>query len=197
MQLNLFGYEKDDNLIDSNRYEYFPLIQPPFSINNHTLNLKVDNGVSYREARKSPAHISLMKVRTVEACDDKIINLITWACRGIFSFQVKTNRYNYFNNGGKKTIYMAIENQEPIKHIFERIDMQLSNSIRNRRNFTPHITVFKTIPVSMFEQVYPQMQNKPFEYNFICCSVLILKKDLNKEHSRFKELAKVELLSNN
>ncbi|MDP9076000.1 MAG: hypothetical protein M3O71_01120 [Bacteroidota bacterium] len=53
-------------------------------------------------------------------------------------------------------------------------------------NFVPHITIARNIPVTAFNKLWPNFENREFKHSFIVNHLTILHRDTFAEHNEWK-----------
>ncbi|WP_143307982.1 2'-5' RNA ligase family protein [Chitinophaga vietnamensis] len=132
------------------------------------------------------AHISLFKFLYKDD-DADVIGRVNNAVFHFPSFPVKLNGVDIFRHGAKaRTLYAALENPYPVKIIQQLI---VSRFRLKPGHFTPHLTILRNIPVSIFDKIADLSFD--FDDEFECDHITILKKLPGEK--KFKVLTQVAL----
>jgi 2'-5' RNA ligase len=189
-------------------YEYFVLLSPSDAVIADVDNMKqqlhemigLDSG-----NLNSVAHISLYKQQGMDAAVVK--SAAKKALSGQKKFPVKISGYDFFKSGEKRTLYLKIENPEPIDAIYnllcppkkpaKQINRQISildrpgKKLPPAKTINPHITIARNIDVSDFERIE---DFTPFDYQneWLCEKVTILRRPAGTD-KHFSPVAEIKL----
>jgi len=100
-------------------------------------------------------------------------------------FTIKVKGWNVFDHGHSITLYLEIENPEPIISL-----MALVKSPSK----TPHISLAKKISHETFNLLMPYLQNLDYSAEWICTEVNVLRKLMSEKHLGFRESFKIPLV---
>ncbi|MCO5947628.1 2'-5' RNA ligase family protein [Mucilaginibacter flavidus] len=94
------------------------------------------------------------------------------------------NGFAYFSNGRSvRTIYAKIEMNERAENWFKLLTIQMGIKLPN---FVPHITVARNIPVTAFNKLWPNFENRDLKHRFIVNGLTVLHRDTFAEQSEWK-----------
>ena len=94
------------------------------------------------------------------------------------------NGFAYFSDGRSvRTIYAKIEMTERAQNWFKLLTMQMGIKLQN---FIPYITVARNIPVTAFNKLWPNFENRDFQRRFIVNGLTVLSRDTFAEHPEWK-----------
>ncbi|KOS06786.1 hypothetical protein AM493_12705 [Flavobacterium akiainvivens] len=189
-------------------YEYFVLLSPSDAVIADVDNMKqqlhemigLDSG-----NLNSVAHISLYKQEGLDAAVVK--SAARRALSGQKKFPVKIAGHDFFKSGEKRTLYLKIENPEPIDAIYnllcppkkpaKQINRQISildrpgKKLPPPRTINPHITIARNIAVEDFERIE---DFTPFDYQneWLCEKVTILRRPVGTD-KHFSPVTEIKL----
>jgi 2'-5' RNA ligase len=154
--------------------ELFFIIAPPPHIMSDVSVLKDD--VQYLightfEGRHSKAHISLFKY-SGEYLDDMVEHVETKAAQ-FNAFNLFIKNLNMFRDGSQRTIYLDIINKYAVRDIFESL-------VKQDENYTPHITIAKTLSSEDFSTAWPHLKDLSYSQNFLCDRITVLMRGGNR-----------------
>lgn len=92
-----------------------------------------------------------------------------------------------FQHGSKKTLYLKVENPEPIKLLHALLTR------KSAKNFTPHLTIAKNITPEDFEKLAPFLSEFDYKHQWICDRVTILKRLHGAKNKKFELAAEIPL----
>lgn len=159
-------------------YAYLVVLSPPPHIKAAIAKIKQElNAIADITERNlhSIAHITLTDKLTDDVDFPDTIKALVQHEK---PFPVKLSRWNYFNHGHSVTVYIAIENAEPIVNL-----MKLVNSPSG----SPHISLAKKVPHHTFEKFKPYLDELQFEEEWICTGVTVLRKLMAEKHLGWKD----------
>lgn len=165
-------------------YAYLVVISPPDEVKADIAKIKKElNQISDISERNlhSIAHITLTDKLTDDAeFAETIAGLIT----PVKPFEIKVDGWNIFDHGHSVTVYLTIENPEPI--------VDLMTLIKSTSK-TPHISLAKKIPHETFDKLRPYLDNLTYSAEWVCNEVNVLRKLMVEKHLGFKESRKLPL----
>lgn len=189
-------------------YEYFVLLSPSDAIIADVDNMKqqLHEMIGLNVANlNSVAHISLYKQQDLDAAVVKAA--AKKALSGQKKFEVKVSGYDVFKSGEKRTLYLKVENPEPIDAVYnllcppkkpaKQINRQISildrpgKKLPAAKSINPHITIARNIDVADFDRIE---DFSPFEYQneWLCEKVTILRR-LAGTDKHFSPVAEIKL----
>jgi len=165
-------------------YAYLIVLSPTAQVKSDIAHLKkeIDKITSIGEKNlHSIAHITLTD-RLSDDIDlpETISNLINPR----ESFSIKVNGWNYFDHGHSVTIYLSIENPEPIINLMRSL---------NASSKIPHLSLAKRISHEDFQKILPYLQNFDHTFEWICEDITVLRKLMSEKQLGFKESFKIPL----
>lgn len=149
--------------------ELFFIIAPPPHIMSDVSVLKDD--VQYLIGHKfddrfSKGHISLFKFDDMQLMNN-MIHFVESKAKDFKPFNVFLKDFGVFYNGSKRTIYMDVVNKYPICEVFESL-------IKESVNFTPHLTIAKTLTDEDFLKCWPYLKSLHYSQHFTCDRITVL-----------------------
>lgn len=170
----MYFYSMDQKL-------YFIAMVPPPDIRGRVRELKEElkNRFGVRHALKSPAHITLqMPFRRDPAEEAAISGVLEEFATEQFSFPVDLYGFDSFP---PRVIFVKVKNHEPIKRLYESLQVALSD----RLNFTereishkfhPHMTIAtRDLSEDLYYRVWPEYESRTFEASFTARGICLLK----------------------
>jgi len=132
----------------------------------------------------SIAHISLWHNQKLSReVADTFTTLLQRKINNTTSTNLTINGFNYFAHGnGLMTIYANIQSGYITDNWFNIIRNHLN---LNSKNFVPHITVTKTIPVDSFYKLWPKFRLANLQTNFIPTSISVLERDYASANTKW------------
>lgn len=177
-------------------YEYHILLSPSDSIKDDVDALKQQLheqiGIADRD-RTSIAHITLLKTEAFESTNMK--DLVKKALAGEQKFTIKVNGYAHFDHGKERTLYLQIENPEPVDQLVVAIKNPAKKRAAKPRyrqtsiidkperkqklSMVPHITIARNIQADAYEKI----DFTAFEYQneWVCDRVIIRRRIANTD----------------
>ncbi|RZJ75455.1 MAG: 2'-5' RNA ligase family protein [Flavobacterium sp.] len=169
-------------------YEYFILLSPNWGVKSKVREMKsaLDAMIGLNpENMKSFAHISLYKQKATEAM--QVSKKIKKLLNGQKKFTVSLQGHDVFKQGDKRTLYLKIENPEPIENLLALLNPPKKAAPVNRqtsildkpkrvtKKITPHLTIARNIAKADFERI---ADFTPFDYHakWECDKVSILRR---------------------
>ena len=160
---------------DTRPHAYTVLIHPGFQISEKVRQLKhhLNSFVPISESDlNSKPHITLCyKVKSYNA-DDLIVNQVHEAIKGITSFDIKVDGFDFRDDG---TFLLKLKDQGPIYKLILALQQQLNVS----QGETPHITIARSLKKKALD-ILP-LEDFEYEPSFKCNSLTILKQVLDPE----------------
>lgn len=165
-------------------YAYLVVLSPPSHVKARVAEIKKHlneiAGIGDRNLH-SIAHITL----TDKLTDDiDFSNAIKSLIENEKSFTVKMNGWDYFDHGHSVTVYIDIQNPEPIVNL-----MKLVNSPSK----SPHVSLAKKITHETFNKLKPYLEKLSFNEEWPCSEVIVLKKLMAEKHLGFKDSIPIPL----
>jgi 2'-5' RNA ligase len=163
-------------------YAYLVVLSPPESVKAEIAKIKMalNQIVDINERNlHSIAHITIIDRLTDDA---DFAETISGLLNSIRPFTIKVKGWNFFDHGHSVTVYLSIENSEPIIEL-----MRLAKSSSK----APHISLAKKISHETFNQLRPYLENLSYSAEWICNEVNVLRKLMSEKHLGFKESIKI------
>lgn len=156
-------------------YAYLVVISPPEHLKKQISQIKNDiNSIVPITERnlKSIAHITLTEKLTD---DTDYPETIKGFIKNAKPFSIKINGWDYFDHGHSITIYLKIQNQEPIISLMKNLKSP---------NSSPHISIAKRVP---HETLKNYLNKLNYSAEWICTDVKVLRKLMSEKHLGFRE----------
>lgn len=165
--------------------EYLIVIEPDHTTAQKVVQLKQQLSSIFplsEDSLHSKPHISLCYFEANESSEELIEEKLSSATSSIMPFTVSISGAEKWKNG---TLVLQLIQNEFINQIQKELSLRFKGIIK-----TPHLTIARNIP----ERISRQLSLDHFDYhgNFICESILILKKKPGKS---YQTLLRVELLA--
>ncbi|QRY55467.1 2'-5' RNA ligase family protein [Sphingobacterium siyangense] len=171
-------------------YAYLIVLSPPSEIRNSIVCIKQDLdalGDIGGKNRHSIPHITLRdKLTDDESLPYTIKELLKR--NGNKPFLIKVNGWGYFDHQHSVTIYLKIENPEPI------VDLMAALRSSSR---TPHISLAKRISYTTFDTMRPYLDKLEYSAEWLCSEIVVLRKLMSKKELGFKDKYPIPLQDNN
>ena len=98
--------------------------------------------------------------------------------------ELQINGFSFFNHGqNAKTIYAVVERSSHTEKWFKLLQLQMRIKVKN---FVPHITIAKNIPVTAFQKLWPNFENRIFDETFMAGSLTILHRETYVEYCEWR-----------
>jgi len=165
-------------------YAFLVVLSPPENIKADIAKIKKDlNAITDIRDKNlhSIAHITLTDKLTDDA---DFAQAISGFIGSVQPFTIKIKGWNVFDHGHSVTVYLNIENPEPI--------IELMGLVKSS-NKTPHISLAKRISHETFDRIKPYLDNLDYNAEWICTEVNVLRKLMSEKHLGFKESFKIPL----
>ena len=102
----------------------------------------------------------------------------------ISPIEIQINGFNFFNHGqSAKTIYAQIELTPCTENWFRLLKKQLGIRVKN---FVPHISIVKNIPVQSFNKLWPKFQNREYIQTFTIDRITVLHRETYVEYCEWR-----------
>jgi 2'-5' RNA ligase len=161
--------------------KYFIAIVPkePLILEIHELKTSISENYKTKGALRSPGHITLhMPFSWEEEKEEKLVGCLT-------NFEFKTEfqiSLCGFSSFEPRVVFIDVTPEEKlidlqkqlVQHV--KLNLQLFNQSDNMRGFHPHITIaFRDLKKPMYYKLWEDLKSKPFEKQFTCQSICLLK----------------------
>jgi 2'-5' RNA ligase len=167
--------------------DYLIIISPPDAVMKEIGRYKRAsvNVIGHYEGMHSRAHISIThQTRCKPFLVQPAVIIMEKKLSTIAPVELCIKGFNFFNHGKTaKTIYAEIELTPETQKWFKLLKIQLGIKVKN---FVPHITVAKNIPVTAFNKLWPKFANRSFNEVFTVNSLTILQRETYSEHPEWK-----------
>lgn len=166
-------------------YAYLVVISPPQEVIDDIRKFKsvmhafADIG---EQNVHSKAHITLTDKLTDDA---DFAQTVAQLLKGQKHFDIKVSGHGFFDHRPKKTVFINVENQEPI--------IGLMRSLKVKSGF-PHLTLAKKVMPDAFEQLRPWLADFDYAAQWTCTEVVVLRKLMSEKHLGFRESFRIPLL---
>lgn len=161
--------------------KYFIAIVPPEPVLSSIQKVKqaIFDDYGTKGALRSPGHITLhMPFSWEEEKEEKLITKLS-AFTYSHAFKIQLKDYDCFE---PRVVFIDVLENAPladlqqllVKHVKQKL--QLFNQSDDMRGFHPHVTVaFRDLKKPVFYKLWERYQNEPFEAEFECSSLCLLK----------------------
>lgn len=196
------------SLFPETLYEYHVLLSPGDAIIEDVdkLKLLLHEMIGVPEHNlKSLAHITLISIEGYDSMN--LQAQIKAAVAGERKFTVCLSGYGIFESGNERTLYLKVENPEPIDNIAALIKPGSRRKPQQRNKqisildkpgqkpklptINPHVIIARNIPTEAFERI---TDFTPFEYKgeFVCDKILIRRR-IAGTHKAFSPYSTIKL----
>lgn len=97
--------------------------------------------------------------------------------------KLQINGFGYFSVGNTRTIYADIQLDTRVENWFQLLTLQMHIKLKN---FVPHVALVKNIPLPSFNKLWPNFENRGFNYAFSVERLTILHRDTYAEHPEWR-----------
>jgi len=167
--------------------DYLIVISPPAALKKDIGRYKraSANLIGHFEGMHSIAHITVThQTRCKPYLIQPAILQMEKRLNCIPPIDLHINGFDFFNHGQTaKTIYAVIERTAKTDNWFKLLKTQMGIKIKS---FVPHITIVRNIPVSSFNKLWPNFENREFTQTFNARSLNVLHRDTFSEHRRWR-----------
>jgi 2'-5' RNA ligase len=167
--------------------DYLMIISPPDEIKKEISRYKRAsvNVIGHFEGMHSTAHITVThQVRCKPFLVHPAILRMEKRLSSMPPIELQINGFAYFNHDAMcKTIYAVIEPTPKVDNWFRLLTGEMNIKIKN---FVPHITIAKNIPVTAFNKLWPNFENRRWQANFQVNSLSILERDTFVEYCEYR-----------
>jgi 2'-5' RNA ligase len=167
--------------------DYLMIISPPDEIKKEIDRYKRAsvNVIGHFEGMHSTAHITIThQVRCKPFLVYPAISRMQQRLNTMPPIQLQINGFAYFNHGAvSRTIYAIIERTAKTDNWFRLLTGEMGIKVKN---FVPHITIAKNIPVTAFNKLWPNFENRQWQAAFSVNSLTVLEKETFVEYSKYR-----------
>ena len=159
-------------------YAYLAVLSPPEPARSQIASLKkeLDAIAAIGERNlQSIGHITLVDSLTD---DSDFQNTVAKMLHPAEPFLIRLKNANTFNHGNYSTLYLEIENPQPIASLMESLKSPSK---------TPHLSLAKRLPNDKAAILKNYLQHKCYEATWLCAEVKILRKRMSEKHLGFRE----------
>jgi 2'-5' RNA ligase len=167
--------------------DYLMIISPPESIIKEISRYKRAsvNLIGHFEGMQSTANITIThQTRCKPFLVQPAILKMEKRLSTVHAIELQINGFSFFSHGqNTKTIYAKIERTKHTDNWFKLLKLQMGIKVKN---FVPHITIARNIPVTAFNKLWPNFENKAFSEAFKVESLTILHRETYVEYCEWK-----------
>ncbi len=167
--------------------DYLMIISPPDTLKKEISRYKRAsvNVIGHFEGMHSTAHITIThQTRCKPFLAQPAILQMEKRLSSVHPIELHISGFAFFNHGQTgKTIYAVIERTAKTDNWFKLLRMQMGIKVKN---FVPHITVARNIPVTSFNKLWPNFENREFSETFTANSITILHRDTFAEYHEWR-----------
>lgn len=166
--------------------DYLIVVSPPIEIKKETKKLNTKLNKIIGSEGNYNAHISMFSQAWEK--DSHLLERLKKAIADVNHFPIIINGVDVFSHGTKKkTVYLKVENPKPIQQLYEACKSEL----KLKKEFTPHLTIEKNIPVTDFEKIQNDLNIFNYQCEWVCDRVTVLK--FNKKSNSYKLVEEILL----
>ena len=158
-------------------YEYLLVISPPLPVKKEVVGIKEHFHSQHKhiQATKSQPLITLINFVMSDVDEETLLYKIDEVAQFHASFDVRLKNFNHFKT---HTIYIDIENAEPIVNIVRSLHASLNlPSSRSFFAWKPRMIVAKGLAEEKFYKAMADLEHKEFAASFLAESILLMKRD--------------------
>lgn len=167
--------------------DYLMILSPPDEIQKEISRYKRAsvNVIGHFDGMYNTAHITItFQTRCKPFLARPAIERMGQRLTTLSPIGLQIKSFAYFNHGTSgKTIYAVIERNEKTDKWFKLLATQMNIKIKS---FVPHITIAKNIPVTAFNKLWPNFENREWSANFMANSLTILERETFAEYCEWK-----------
>jgi 2'-5' RNA ligase len=172
--------------------DYLMIISPPDTLKKEISRYKRAsvNLIGHFEGMHSTAHITIThQTRCKPYLVQPAILAMEKRLNSIPPIELHINGFSFFNHGHTaKTIYAVVERTAKTDNWFKLLKIQMGIKVKN---FVPHITIARNIPVTCFDKLWPNFENRAFNETFTASSLTILHRDTFAEYCEWRTYKEV------
>jgi 2'-5' RNA ligase len=167
--------------------DYLMIISPPDAIIKEMSRYKRAsvNMIGHFESMHSRAHITITKqTRCKQFLAQPAIMQMEKRLSSMPALELHINGFSFFDHGfTAKTIYAVVERDTRTDNWFKLLKSQMGIKVKN---FVPHITIARNIPVTAFNKLWPNFKDRTFSETFKADGLTILQRDTFAEYCEWK-----------
>lgn len=142
------------------------------------------NVIGHFEGMHSRAHITItQQVRCKPFLAQPAIERMGQRLSTMPPLELCVDGFGYFDNVTTKTIYAAFTASQRSQNWFKLLFMQMGIKVKD---FVPHIPIAKNIPLTAFNKLWPNFENRDFKRSFSVGNLTILHRDTFAEHPEWR-----------
>ncbi|MDB4901867.1 MAG: hypothetical protein JWQ63_1148 [Mucilaginibacter sp.] len=143
------------------------------------------NLIGHFEGMHSTAHITIThQTRCKPFFAQPLILQMGKRLNTIAPVELQINGFSFFSHGeNAKTIYAKIERTTHTDKWFKLLKSEMGIKVKN---FLPHITIAKNIPVTAFNKLWPNFENRAFSETFKAGGLTILHRETFVEYCEWR-----------
>ncbi len=159
--------------------DYLLVLSPHEDLKNRIMKVKTDFSEAYESklALAGKPHITLVRFRTWEMMEEKIVSRLKVIAMGHRPFKVNMKDYGSFPT---HTIYINVLSKLPVQELSRelRTARKLLKSPDNDPHFItePHLTIARKLSAPQYEKAWLEYSHKQFTASFIADSMLLIKR---------------------
>lgn len=167
--------------------DYLMIISPPESIIKEISRYKRAsvNVIGHFEGMHSTAHITIThQIRCKPFLVQPAIAAMANKLCTMAPVELQINGFDFFNHGKtSKTIYAVIERDSRSDKWFKLLTSRMGIKAKN---FVPHVTIVRNIPVTAFNKLWPNFENRHWSETFTANSLTVLHRDTFVEYCEWR-----------
>jgi 2'-5' RNA ligase len=167
--------------------DYLMIISPPEHIKKQVSKYKraSANVIGNFKGMHSIAHITITHQERCKAfLAQPAIQQMEKRLNSMHPVDLQIKGFNFFKHGTSGvTIYAVVEPAILNHNWFKLLKTQMGIKVKN---FVPHITIVKNIPVTSFNKLWPYFEKSPYTEMFKANSLTILGRDTFAEYIEWK-----------
>jgi 2'-5' RNA ligase len=167
--------------------DYLMIITPPESIIKEISRYKRAsvNTIGHFEGMQSHAQIVIThQIRCKPYLVQPAIDQMAARLSTIPPVELYINGFAFFSHGqSAKTIYAVVERTPKTDNWFKLLQIQIGIKVTK---FVPHIAIARSVPVTSFNKLWPNFENRQWSETFIANSLTILHRDTFVEYCEWR-----------
>jgi 2'-5' RNA ligase len=168
-------------------YAYLVVLSPPVWIKDDISGFKKElDAISPIGARNlhSIAHITLTDKLTDDADFHKTVGKLL---EEQHAFTIRLNGFDVFDHGKRKTLFAAVETQEPILNLMRQLKVLSGHA---------HLSLVKNISHENAAPLESYLRQKQYDATWQCNEVIVLRKLMSEKEKGFRERFVIPLRDN-
>jgi len=172
--------------------DYLMIISPPPDLKKEISRYKRAsvNLIGHFEGMHSTAHITIThQMRCKPFLAQPAIQQMEKRLSTIPPIELCLNGFSFFNHGQTaKTIYAVVERTAQTENWFKLLRIQMGIKVKN---FVPHVTIARNIPVTSFNKLWPNFEHRKFNETFTAGGLTILHRDTFAEQCEWRQYREI------